>query len=119
MEETSLNISDYFSVNKINGELQIEINRLIGECVTNIWKVFLKKTNANQIISPQDQNLLLVEYFLSSINTIINMKTGEDTSNSHILKDSNRLESVKPLELWETLNIRVFLNNLWIQQEVP
>lgn len=115
----SLNISDYFSVNKINGELQIEINKLIGECVANIWKVLLEKTNAKQIISPTNQNSSFMEYFLLNINTIINMKIGEDTSNSHILEDSNRLESVKPLEQWETLNIRVFLNNLWIQQEVP
>ena len=119
MEEMSLNISDYFSTNKINGELQIEINKLIGKCVTNIWKVLLEKTNSKQIISSANQNSLLMENILLSINTIINMKIGEDTSNSHILKDSNRLESVKPLEQWETLNIRVFLNNLWIQQEVP
>ena len=119
MEEMSLNISDYFSTNKINGELQIEINKVIGECVTNIWKVLLEKTNSKQIISSANQNSLLIENFLLNINTIMNMKIGEDTSNSHILKDSNRLESVKPLEQWETLNIRVFLNNLWIQQEVP
>jgi len=118
MEDMSLNISDYFSANKINGELQIEINKVIGECVTNIWKVFLEKANANQIISPTDQNLLLMDYFLLSINTIINKKIGEDTSNSHISKDSSRFKSVKPLEQWETLNIRVFLNNLWIQQGV-
>jgi len=119
IEEMSLNISDYFSANKINGELQIEINKLIGECVANIWKVLLEKTNAKQIISPTNQNSSLMERFLLNINTIINMKIGEDTSNSHILEDSNGLESVKPLEQWETLNIRVFLNNLWIQQEVP
>jgi len=119
MEEMSLNISDYFSVNKINGELQIEINNLIGKCVTNIWKVLLDTTNAEQIISSTGQNSLLMEYLLFSINTIINTKTGEDILDSHIIKESNQLESVKPLEQWETLNIRVFGNNFWIQQEAP
>ena len=119
MEEMLLIISDYFSANKINGELQIEINKLIGECVTNIWRVLLEKINAKQIISLSNQNSSMMEYFLLRINTIINMKIGKDVSNSHILKDSNRLESVEPLEKWEPLNIWVFLNNLWIQQEVP
>ena len=119
MEETLFNISDYFSANKTNGELQIEINKLIGERVTNIWKVLLEKTKTKQIIPPTDQYSLLMENFLLSINTIINTKPREDTSDSHISQGSNLLERVKPLEQWETLNIRVFLNNLWIQQEVP
>jgi len=119
VKEMSFNISDFFSANKINGELQNEINKLIGECVTNIWKVLLEKTNAKQIISPTDQYSLLIENFLLRINTIINTKLGEDTSDSHISQESNRLEIVKPLDQWETLNIRVYLNNLWIQQGVP
>jgi hypothetical protein len=118
LEEMSLNISDYFSAKKITGELQIEINKLFGECVTNIWKVLLEKTNANQIISSTYQNSPLMDKFLMNINTIINTKTTEDTSDSYKFLESNRFERVKPLEHWETLNIRVFLKNLWIKQEV-
>jgi len=119
VEEMLFNISDYFSAHKINGELQIEINKLIGESVTNIWKVLLEKTKSEQIISPTDQYSLLIGNFILMINTILNTKSGEDTSDSHISQEYNLLESVKPLELWETLNIKVFLKNLWIQQEVP
>ena len=119
VEEMLFNISDYFSANKIHGELQIEINKLIGGCVTDIWKVLLVKTNANQTISPTDQYSLLMDNILLSLNTKINTKPGEDTSDPQISQGSNLIESVKPLEQWEPLNIRVFLNNLWIQQEVP
>jgi len=119
LEEMSLNISNHFFASNINGELQIEINKLIGERVTKIWKVLLKKTNVKQILSPTDQNLSLMNMHLLSINTIINTKIAGDTSDSHILKEFNKLGNIKPLEQWGALNIRVFLNNLWIQQEVP
>jgi len=119
LDEMSLNISNHFFANNINGELQIEINKLIGERVTKIWKVLLRKTNAKQILSPTDQNSSLMNIHLLSINTIINTKITGDTSDSHILKEFNKLGNINPLEQWGALNIRVFLNNLWIQQEVP
>jgi len=119
MEEMLLNISNYFSSKKINGKLQIEINELIGKSVMNIWKVFLENTNAKQLISPADQNLLLMDKFLTKINTIINTKTAQEILDPTMFNESNLLKSVKPLEQWKALNIRVFLNNIWIQQDVP
>lgn len=113
--EMLLNISDYFSANKIFGELQLEINKLIGEHITNICKDLLKNTSAKQLT---DQNSSLMDEFLIKINTIINIKIGSDTSGAHTKKELHLLESIKPLGQWETLTIRVFLNNLWIQKDV-
>ncbi len=119
MEVMLLNVSDYFSANKINGELQIEINNLIGECVTNIWKVLVENTNTKRLIFPTNQKSSLIDDFLLKINTTINTKIIENESYSRTLKVSNRLESVKPLEQWEALIIRVFLKSLWIQKDIP
>jgi predicted DNA-binding protein YlxM (UPF0122 family) len=119
LEEMSLNISDYFSANNINGELQIEIKNLIGEHVTNIWKVLLENTNTKQLISPTDQISSFMDDILIKINTIINTKTSKNTSDSHKLEEFNLLESFMPVKQWEPLNIRVFLNNIWVQKDVP
>lgn len=109
--EMLLNISDHFSANKIFGELQFEINELIGKHVTNICKDLLKNTNVKQLT---DQNSSLMDDFLIKINTNVS----SNTSDSHIKKELHLLESIKPLGHWKMLNIRVFLNNLWIQKDV-
>jgi len=109
--EMLLGISDHFSANKIFGELQFEINELIGKHVTNICKDLLKNANVKQLT---DQNSSLIDDILIKINT----KVSGDTSDSHIKKEHHPLESIKPLGYWEMLNIRVFLNNLWIEKDV-
>jgi DNA-binding ferritin-like protein (Dps family) len=109
--EMLLDISDLFSANKIFGELQLEINELIGKHVTNICKDLLENTNAKQLT---DQNSSLMDDILIKINT----KVIGDTSDSRIKKEHRLLESIKPLGYWKMLNIRVFLNNLWIEKDV-
>jgi len=118
LEKMLLDISDYFSTNKICGELQLEINKLIGEHVTNICKDLLENTSVKQITSPTDHNSSFLDDFSIKINTIINMKASNGTSDSHTKKELVLLESIKPLGQWEMLNIRVFLNDLWIQKDV-
>jgi len=113
--EMLINISDYFSINKIFGELQLEINKLIGERITNICKYLLKNTSVKQLT---DQNSSLMDDILIKTNTIINIKIGGDTSDAHKKKGLHLLENINPLGQWEMLNIRVFLNNLWIQKDV-
>lgn len=113
--ELLLDISNHFSTNKIFGELQLEINELIGKHVINILKDLLENTSVKQLTN-QDSSLM--DDILIKINKTINTKVNGDTSDSHIKKELRLLESIKPLGQWEMLNIRVFLNNLWIEKDV-
>lgn len=111
LEEMLLGISNHLSANKIFGELQFEINEIIGKHVTNICKDLLENTNGKQL---SDQNSSLMDDILIKINT----EVSGDTSDSHIKKEHHLLESIKPLGHWEMLNIKVFLNNLWVEKDV-
>ena len=56
---------------------------------------------------------------MMDINTIINKKITVGISESDKFDEPNLLADINPLDHWELLNIKAFLNNLWIQQEVP
>jgi len=119
LRDMLLDISSYFSANKIYGELQLEMNKLIGGYVTNICKDLLANTNVEQLTSPTDQNSSFTNDLLIKINALINTKFDGITPNSHKKKEHYHLESIKPLSQWKLLNIRVFLNNFWIQKDAP
>lgn len=119
LEATALNISDYFSTHNINGELQTEINRIIGESATNSWKNLLNKSSSKEILTLTDQNSSLWYEIMLKINKIINNKNSVSASHSHESEESDQYKSINPLDQWKMLITKVYLNDLWIQQGVP
>ena len=119
LDNLSLKISDYFSDRNTNGELQTEINQIIGVRVTHIWKTYLENSSSKEILTLTDHNSSLRKKLMVDINTIINKKITVGISGSDKFVEPNLLADINPLDHWELLNIKAFLNNLWIQQEVP
>jgi len=119
IRERSLTISDYFSANNINGELQNEINKFIGERVTNIWKILLENTNTDQLTFSTNLKSSLLDDLITEVNTRINTKTAEDTSDTHKLNGSYRLDHIKHMKQWNMPNIKVYLIKIWVRKNIP
>jgi hypothetical protein len=109
-------LSNYFSANNIFGELDSPLKNLIGSSITSFWQVLLEQTNAAEIYSLTEKNLSLAEEYIRQINTFLDSKT---RLNILILPDGQNVkvpESIYYLKKLQLLNMRVYLESLWIEK---
>lgn len=103
--------------NNKNGEATPLINGLIGKQIITLWSTLVEEYAIQELFAKNGQGNI------NRIMEIINMSFSDPDKFVHIMTDSplksqKRADKVEKFQ-WELLNIRIHLNDLWIQTENP
>ncbi|MDO9545680.1 MAG: hypothetical protein Q7J07_02890 [Pelolinea sp.] len=111
-----LDLSNIFSAQNIYGELHKHLEDLIGKSIISIWNTLIQETNTEELTTPTEEGLPLVDEYIRKINIFLNENSTEDIFNLPNRQIVNLPEGVHFLKKWKLLNLKVFLDTLWIEQ---